>query len=143
MKTNNYVMIMLSMMAVLFGSCRNDDTGQPSEADAQVRVTVVSNDGEKMPDITVKMYDEKTYPLFEKDNTVKPNLIANTNAEGIATFNLDYHIWLEQAKSSVFMFVVQFGEGPMNYQLWSSGKIIRPGSTENIEIKLTNFPPNN
>lgn len=140
MKSNICTILILGMATLFLGSCQKDEDNRQSREDAQVRVTVVNNDGEKIPDITVKMYDQATYPLFEKDNTVKPNLTENTNADGIATFNLDYGTWLSQSEGRLFMFVVQFGQGTVNYQIWSSGKTIRPGDREEIVIKLTNFP---
>lgn len=140
MKNIICVVLILGMASLWLGSCQKDDANQQSQADAQVRVKVVNKDGEKISGIKVKMYDEATYPLFEKDNTVQPNLTEDTNTDGIATFNLNYNIWIGQPEGKVFMFVVQFGQGTVNYQIWSSGKTIKPGSREDIEIKLTNYP---
>lgn len=140
MKNIICVVFILGMTALWLGSCQKDNANRQSQADAQVRVRVVNNDGEKISGIKVKMYDQATYPLFEKDNTVQPNLAENTNTDGVATFNLDYDIWFGQPEGKVFMFVVQFGQGTVNYQIWASGKTIRPGSKEDIEIKLTDYP---
>lgn len=111
MKNIICVVLILGMAALWLGSCQKDDANQQSQADAQVRVKVVNKDGEKISGIKVKMYDEATYPLFEKDNTVQPNLTEDTNTDGIATFNLNYNIWIGQPEGKVFMFVVQFGQG--------------------------------
>ena len=157
MKNIICVVLILGMAALWLGSCQKDDANQQSQADAQVRVKVVNKDGEKISGIKVKMYaktgrsgsillskvkmyDEATYSLFEKDNTVQPNLTEDTNTDGVATFNLNYNIWLGQPEGKVFMFVVQFGQGTVNHQIWSSGKTIKPGSREDIDIKLTNYP---
>lgn len=129
---------MISIGVIVLTSCQKDD--DETRNDARVDVTVLDNDGTKIPAITVKMYDEAAYQKFENNNLTEPTMSVVTNSEGIAIFTLNYDDWFLLQKDRLFRFVVQFGGGNTNYQIWSAGKTIRPGDTVKMDLKLTNYP---
>ena len=129
-KTNFYLFTLFSLMLI---SCSNDDE---NKNDAQVTVTVVSADGKPLPNEIVQMFDEKTYEEFKKDNRTTPTAYALTNSTGVATFIFTYDKWFESNKDRFFTFAVQYGSGTENYEIWSAGRTVRPGSVTQIELKL-------
>ena len=56
--------------------------------EAKVVVVVYDENGKIATGIPVKMYNEKDYKVFEKDNLTLPTAVARTNESGIATFIL-------------------------------------------------------
>ena len=129
-KTTFYLFTLFSLMLI---SCSNDDE---NKNDAQVTVTVVSADGKPLPNEIVQMFDEKTYEEFKKDNRTTPTAYALTNSTGVATFIFTYDKWFESNKDRFFTFAVHYGSGPENYEIWSAGRTVRPGSVTQIELKL-------
>lgn len=129
-KTTFYLFTLFSLMLI---SCSNDDE---NKNDAQVTVTVVSADGKPLPNEIVQMFDEKTYEEFKKDNRTTPTAYALTNSTGVATFIFTYDKWFESNKDRFFTFAVQYGSGTENYEIWSAGHTVRPGSVTQIELKL-------
>ena len=129
-KTTFYLFTLFSLMLI---SCSNDDE---NKNDAQVTVTVVSADGKPLPNEIVQMFDEKTYEEFKKDNRTTPTAYALTNSTGVATFIFTYDKWFESNKDRFFTFAVQYGSGTENYEIWSAGRTVRPGSVTQIELKL-------
>lgn len=129
-KTTFYLFTLFSLMLI---SCSNDDE---NKNDAQVTVTVVSADGKPLSNEIVQMFDEKTYEEFKKDNRTTPTAYALTNSTGVATFIFTYDKWFESNKDRFFTFAVQYGSGTENYEIWSAGRTVRPGSVTQIELKL-------
>ena len=129
-KTTFYLFTLFSLMLI---SCSNDDE---NKNDAQVTVTVVSADGKPLPNEIVQMFDAKTYEEFKKDNRTTPTAYALTNSTGVATFIFTYDKWFESNKDRFFTFAVQYGSGTENYEIWSAGRTVRPGSVTKIELKL-------
>ena len=129
-KTTFYLFTLFSLMLI---SCSNDDE---NKNDAQVTVTVVSADGKPLPNEIVQMFDEKTYEEFKKDNRTTPTAYVLTNSTGVATFIFTYDKWFESNKDLFFTFAVQYGSGTENYEIWSAGRTVRPGSVTQIELKL-------
>ena len=129
-KTTFYLFTLFSLMLI---SCSNDDE---NKNDAQVTVTVVSADGKPLPNEIVQMFGEKTYEEFKKDNRTTPTAYALTNSTGVATFIFTYDKWFESNKDRFFTFAVQYGSGTENYEIWSAGRTVRPGSVTQIELKL-------
>lgn len=129
-KTTFYLFTLFSLMLI---SCSNDDE---NKNDAQVTVTVVSADGKPLPNEIVQMFDEKTYEEFKKDNRTTPTAYALTNSTGVATFIFTYDKWFESNKDRFFTFAVQYGSGTENYEIWSAGRTVRPGSVTQTELKL-------
>ena len=129
-KTTFYLFTLFSLMLI---SCSNDDE---NKNDAQVTVTVVSADGKPLPNEIVQMFVEKTYEEFKKDNRTTPTAYALTNSTGVATFIFTYDKWFESNKDRFFTFAVQYGSGTENYEIWSAGRTVRPGSVTQIELKL-------
>ena len=121
------------LISLLFASCSSDDDNKSS---AQVSVTVVSATGERLPNEIVQMFDEKTYEEFKKDNRTNPTAYTATNSSGVATFVFPYDEWFASSKDRFFTFVVQYGSGTENYEIWSTGRTIRPGSNTQVELKL-------
>lgn len=107
--------------------------------EAKVLVSVYDENGKIATDIPVKMYNEKDYKIFEKDNLTSPTAVIQTNKSGIATFILPQEEWLATQQQRFLTFVVQEGGGPDNYQIWSSGKTVEPGKVVKIEIRLTQY----
>lgn len=108
--------------------------------EAKVLVSVYDENGKIATDIPVKMYNEKDYKIFEKDNLTSPTAVIQTNKSGIATFILPQEEWFATQQQRFLTFVVQEGGGPDNYQIWSSGKTVEPGKVVKIEIRLTQHP---
>ena len=98
------------------------EKGNEEVREAKVVVVVYDENGKIATGIPVKMYNEKDYKVFEKDNLTLPTAVARTNESGIATF------------------ILQEGGGPDNYQIWSSGRTVEAGKVVKIEIRLTQFP---
>ena len=109
------------------------EKGNEEVREAKVVVVVYDENGKIATGIPVKMYNEKDYKVFEKDNLTLPTAVARTNESGIATFILPQEEWF-------VTFVVQEGGGPDNYQIWSSGRSVEAGKVVKIEIRLTQFP---
>ena len=102
-----------------------------------VAIFTVDRFGRKpLPNEIVQMFDEKTYEEFKKDNRTTPTAYALTNSTGVATFIFTYDKWFESNKDRFFTFAVQYGSGTENYEIWSAGRTVRPGSVTQIELKL-------
>lgn len=48
--------------------------------------------------VPVKMYNEKDYEIFEKDNLTLPTEVSRTDEKGLATFTLPQEIWFATQK---------------------------------------------
>ena len=116
------------------------EKGNEEVREAKVVVVVYDENGKIATGIPVKMYNEKDYKVFEKDNLTLPTAVARTNESGIATFILPQEEWFAAQSQRFFTFVVQEGGGPDNYQIWSSGRTVVAGKVVKIEIRLTQFP---
>ena len=116
------------------------EKGNEEVREAKVVVVVYDENGKIATGIPVKMYNEKDYKVFEKDNLTLPTAVARTNESGIATFILPQEEWVAAQSQRCFTFVVQEGGGPDNYQIWSSGRTVEAGKVVKIEIRLTQFP---
>ena len=116
------------------------EKGNEEVKEAKVVVVVYDENGKIATGIPVKMYNEKDYKVFEKDNLTLPTAVARTNESGIATFILPQEEWFAAQSQRFFTFVVQEGGGPDNYQIWSSGRSVEAGKVVKIEIRLTQFP---
>ena len=116
------------------------EKGNEEVREAKVVIVVYDENGKIATGIPVKMYNEKDYKVFEKDNLTLPTAVARTNESGIATFILPQEEWFAAQSQRFFTFVVQEGGGPDNYQIWSSGRTVEAGKVVKIEIRLTQFP---
>ena len=116
------------------------EKGNEEVREANVVVVVYDENGKIATGIPVKMYNEKDYKVFEKDNLTLPTAVARTNESGIATLILPQEEWIAAQSQRFFTFVVQEGGGPDNYQIWSSGRTVEAGKVVKIEIRLTQFP---
>ena len=116
------------------------EKGNEEVREAKVIVAVYDENGKIITDVPVKMYNEKDYRIFEKDNLPRPTAVIQTNESGIATFVLPREEWFATQSQRLLTFVVQKGGGPDNYQIWSAGKTVEAGKVIKIEIRLTQFP---
>ena len=116
------------------------EKGNEEVREAKVVVVVYDENGKIATGVPVKMYNEKDYKIFEKDNLTLPTAIAQTNESGIVTFVLPREEWFTTQSQRFLTFVVQEGGGPDNYQIWSSGKTVEAGKAVKVEIRLTQFP---
>ena len=116
------------------------EKGNEEVREAKVIVAVYDENGKIITDVPVKMYNEKDYRIFEKDNLTRPTAVIQTNESGIATFVLPREEWFATQSQRLLTFVVQKGGGPDNYQIWSAGKTVEDGKVKKIEIRLTKFP---
>ena len=130
------IVILLSVMLFMV-AC---EKGNEEAKEAKVVVSVYDENGKIATGIPVKMYNEKDYKIFEKDNLTLPTASAQTNESGIATFTLPQEEWFATQSQRFLTFVVQEGGGPVNYQIWSAGKTVEAGKIIKIEIRLTQFP---
>lgn len=130
------VMLLLSVMFFM-AAC---EKGNEEMKEAVVAVAVYDENGKIATGVPVKMYNEKDYKIFKKDNLTLPTAIVQTNEKGIATFVLPREEWFATQPQRFLTFVVQEGGGPDNYQIWSSGKTVEAGKVVQIEIRLTQFP---
>ena len=105
------------------------EKGNEEVREAKVVVVVYDENGKIATGIPVKMYNEKDYKVFEKDNLTLPT-----------AFILPQEEWFAAQSQRFFTFVVQEGGGPDNYQIWSSGRTVEAGKVVKIEIRLTQFP---
>ena len=113
------------------------EKGNEEVREAKVIVAVYDENGKIITDVPVKMYNEKDYRTFEKDNLTRPTAVIQTNESGIATFVLPREEWFATQSQRL---LVQKGGGPDNYQIWSAGKTVEAGKVIKIEIRLTQFP---
>ena len=104
------------------------EKGNEEVREAKVVVVVYDENGKIATGIPVKMYNEKDYKVFEKDNLTLPTAV------------LPQEEWFAAQSQRFFTFVVQEGGGPDNYQIWSSGRTVEAGKVVKIEIRLTQFP---
>ena len=116
------------------------EKGNEEVREAKVIVAVYDENGKIITDVPVKMYNEKDYRTFEKDNLTRPTAVIQTNESGIATFVLPREEWFATQSQRLLTFVLQKGGGPDNYQIWSAGKTVEAGKVIKIEIRLTQFP---
>ena len=116
------------------------EKGNEEVREAKVIVAVYDENGKIITDVPVKMYNEKDYRTFEKDNLTRPTAVIQTNESGIATFVLPREEWFATQSQRLLTFVVQKGGGPDNYQIWSAGKTVEAGKVIKIEIRLIQFP---
>ena len=116
------------------------EKGNEEMKEAKVVVSVYDENGKIATGVPVKMYNEKDYKVFEKDNLTLPTAIIQTNESGMATFVLPREEWFATQSQRFLTFVVQEGGGPNNYQIWSSGKTVEAGKAVKVEIRLTQFP---
>lgn len=116
------------------------EKGNEEVREAKVVVVVYDENGKIATGVPVKMYNEKDYKVFEKDNLTLPTAIIQTNESGMATFVLPREEWFATQSQRFLTFVVQEGGGPDNYQIWSSGKTVEAGKAVKVEIRLTQFP---
>ncbi|ADV43440.1 hypothetical protein [Bacteroides helcogenes] len=123
----------LMLISLCFTSCSNDDDNRD---DAKVMVTVVSAAGERLSGEIVRMFDEKTYEAYKRDNRTDPTAYVLTDSNGMATFVFSYDEWFKSNRDRFFTFAVQYGSGSENYAIWSAGRTIRPGATVHIELEL-------
>ena len=130
------IVILLSAMLFMV-AC---EKGNEEMKEAKVIVAVYDENGKIITDVPVKMYNEKDYRTFEKDNLTRPTAVIQTNESGIATFVLPREEWFATQSQRLLTFVVQKGGGPDNYQIWSAGKTVEAGKVIKIEIRLTQFP---
>ena len=116
------------------------EKGNEEMKEAKVVVSVYDENGKIATGVPVKMYNEKDYKVFEKDNLTLPTAIIQTNESGMATFVLPREEWFATQSQRFLTFVIQEGGGPDNYQIWSSGKTVEAGKAVKVEIRLTQFP---
>ena len=64
------------------------EKGNEEMKEAKVVVSVYDENGKIATGVPVKMYNEKDYKVFEKDNLTLPTAIIQTNESGMATFVL-------------------------------------------------------
>lgn len=75
------------------------EKGNEEVREAKVVVVVYDENGKIATGIPVKMYNEKDYKVFEKDNLTLPTAVARTNESGIATFILPQEEWSQHSRS--------------------------------------------
>ena len=68
---------------------------------------VYDENGKIATGVPVKMYNEKDYKVFEKDNLTLPTAIIQTNESGMATFVLPREEWFATQSQRFLTFVVQ------------------------------------
>ncbi len=78
------IVILLSAMLFMV-AC---EKGNEEMKEAKVVVSVYDENGKIATGVPVKMYNEKDYKVFEKDNLTLPTAIIQTNESGMATFVL-------------------------------------------------------
>lgn len=104
--------------------------------DSKIEVCVYDDQGNKMPDVRVKMYDEEQYELFKQNNLTAPTGSEITSDTGIATFHLSHDEWFAAKNQQFLTFLVQEGGGESNYKIWSTGKTIDAGKDAQLDIIL-------
>lgn len=128
--------VLLLSVIICTVSCQKSQFGMNAK-ESKVIVTVYDQDGNIAPDVAVKMYDEKDYADFEKNNLTPATSVEKTNSNGLATFVFSKEQWFKTQSQRLFAFVVQRGGGEHNYKIWSLRKTVNAGETLNIEIRLT------
>ena len=130
--------IVILLSAILFMvAC---EKGNEEMKEAKVVVSVYDENGKIVTGVPVKMYNEKDYKIFEKDNLTLPTAITQTNESGIAFFVLPREEWFTMQSQRFMTLELQEGGGPDNYQIWASGKTVEAGKVVKVEIRLTQFP---
>ena len=130
------IVILLSAMLFMV-AC---EKGNEEMKEAKDVVSVKDEHGKLATGVPVKMYNEKDYKVFEKDNLTLPTAIIQTNESGMATFVLPREVLFATQSQRFLTFVVQVGGGPNYFQIWSSGKTVEAGKAVKVEIRLTQFP---
>lgn len=128
----------LSALLFLMSGCSDDEH---EVRDSRVTVTVYDDKGNVIPNVRVKMYDEKQYEAFKRNNRTEPTAAVETDAHGRAVFHLIYQEWFDKEKQRFLMFVVQYGAGESNYQIWSSGSTMDAGKDAQVTLQLRHLSP--
>lgn len=129
--------IFLACTMLLAAACEKE---QNAWKESRVSVTVYDENGNTLSGIPVKMYDEKEYESFEKDNLTPPVATVETDAQGVALFILPGEVWFSREQQRLLTFVVQEGGGKSNFRIWSAGRTINAGKSAKAEIRLTPGP---
>lgn len=127
-------LLVFVFIAFLFSACSSDSSDLDKNAKAFIEV--VDANGERVPNQTVQVFNEKDYERFSKDNTLLPTDYCHTGANGKVIYEIETSRWFKTGESTQITFVVQFGAGESNYSIWSVGKTFRPGKDQQILIKL-------
>ena len=91
--------IVILLGIILLIAC---EKGNEEVREAKVVVVVYDENGKIATGIPVKMYNEKDYKVFEKDNLTLPTAVARTNESGIATFILPQEEWFAAQSQRFF-----------------------------------------
>lgn len=114
-------------------SCQKKEEPQKENKYTTIEVTVEKENGEKISEEYVKMFDEKTYALFQENHLTKALAESKTNKDGIAVFTLDNSKWFNNGESVELMFTVLQRIDNNNYTYSSKGGTIR----KNEQTKFT------
>ena len=132
--------ILLFVGAFFLSACEKE-SGRSTIKDAVVLVRVLDETGDPLAGIPVKLYDEKGYEEFEKNNLTPAAEVLLTDADGCAEFRFAFREWFVSGARQL-TFVVQQGGGPNNYRIWSKGRTVEAGSSIGVEFRLGNaFDP--
>ena len=125
------IVILLSAMLFMV-AC---EKGNEEMKEAKVVVSVYDENGKIATGVPVKMYNEKDYKVFEKDNLTLPTAIIQTNESGMATFVLPREEWFATQSQRFLTFVVQEGGGhpgdgrPAKFLFWYQAPFCATGAT--------------
>lgn len=126
--------LVLTSCVLNFVSCKKDETHIKDNLYTNIEIIVENEKGEKIEGQFVKMYDENSYKLFEKDHLTKAKAESMTNKNGIATFTLENAKWFNNKSSIELMFVVVDHIDNNNYKFLSNGGTITKNSNSKFTI---------
>ena len=129
------IVILLSAMLFMV-AC---EKGNEEMKEAKVVVSVYDENGKIATGVPVKMYNEKDYKVFEKDNLTLPTAIIQTNESGMAPFL--YHKCQEPLRLRCKPFLSwQYKGGHTTFRSGLPAKTVEAGKAVKVEIRLTQFP---
>lgn len=130
--------IVLGLAATLLlvaTACKKERPASPDK-DASVQITVLKSDGEPVPDIEVRVYDEIGGDELDKDAFTDPVDVTKTGKNGVAQYTVSIDKWFTENRQRQITFAVLLGD-PDNYHIWSAQRPVNIGQQLSIEIRLT------
>lgn len=117
-------------------SCKKKELADKDNLYTTIEITVENENGERITDEYVKMFDEKTYSLFKDNHLTKALEESKTNKDGIAIFKLENSKWFSNITSIELMFAVVRHIDNDNYSFSSKGGSIKKNNKASFTITL-------
>ncbi len=117
-------------------SCKKKELPQKENLYTTIEITVENENGERISDEYVKMFDEKTYSLFKENHLTKALEESKTDKDGTAIFKLENSKWFSDKTSIELMFTIVRHIDNGNYSFSSKGGSIKKNNKARFIITI-------